>query len=101
MSYRRNCASANVSTVGVPQIYVAPWIRAKSYVDVDVEREFQAGSFDMTGYCNVQNFFNAKGQVYENSAVQGIHYPIPAEEDIMGRYFTIGIRLIRKPTLRA
>jgi hypothetical protein len=24
-------------------------------------------------------------------AVQGIHYPIPAEEDIMGRYFTLGI----------
>lgn len=83
---------SRVSTAGVSQIYVDPWIRAKNYVDVDVERDFEAGGFDMTGYFNVQNFFNAKGQVYENSAVQGIHYPIPAEEDIMGRYFTLGIR---------
>jgi hypothetical protein len=83
---------SRVSTYGVPQVYVDPWIRAKNYVDVDIEREFEAGGFDMIGYFNVQNFFNAKGQVYENSAVQGIHYPIPAEEDIMGRYFTIGIK---------
>jgi hypothetical protein len=73
---------------------VDPWIRAKNYVDVDLEREFQAGGFDVTGYFNIQNFFNAKGQVYENSAVQGIHYPIPSEEDIMGRYFTLGIRAL-------
>jgi hypothetical protein len=83
---------SKVTTAGVPQVYVDPWIRAKNYVDVDLERDFEAGGFDMTGYFNVQNFFNAKGQVYENSAVQGIHYPIPSEEDIMGRYFTIGIR---------
>ena len=83
---------SRVTTAGVPQIYVDPWIRAKNYVDIDIEREFEAGGFGMTGYFNVQNFFNAKGQVYENSAVQGIHYPIPAEEDIMGRYFTIGIK---------
>ncbi len=83
---------SKVSTAGVPQVYVDPWIRAKNYVDVDVDRQFQAGGFDMTGYFNIQNFFNAKGQVYENSAVQGIHYPIPSEEDIMGRYFTIGLR---------
>jgi outer membrane receptor protein involved in Fe transport len=83
---------SRVSTAGVSQIYVDPWIRAKNYVDVDIDRDFQAGGLDMTAYFNVQNFFNAKGQVYENSAVQGIHYPIPAEEDIMGRYFTVGIR---------
>jgi outer membrane receptor protein involved in Fe transport len=83
---------SKVSTAGVPQVYVDPWIRAKNYVDVDVEREFEAGGFDVTGYFNIQNFFNAKGQVYENSAVQGIHYPIPSEEDIMGRYFTLGVR---------
>jgi iron complex outermembrane receptor protein len=83
---------SKVTTAGVPQVYVDPWIRAKNYVDVDLERDFEAGGFGMTGYFNVQNFFNAKGQVYENSAVQGIHYPIPSEEDIMGRYFTIGIR---------
>ncbi|HEX4635731.1 MAG TPA: hypothetical protein VH189_06090, partial [Rhizomicrobium sp.] len=83
---------SKVTTAGVSQVYVNPWIRAKNYVDVNVERQFAAGGVDMAGYFNVQNFFNAKGQVYENSAVQGIHYPIPAEEDIMGRYFTLGIK---------
>lgn len=83
---------SRVTTAGVPQVYVDPWIRAKNYVDVDIERDFETGGFNTTAYFNVQNFFNAKGQVYENSAVQGIHYPIPAEEDIMGRYFTIGVK---------
>ena len=83
---------SRVSTAGVSQVYVDPWIRAKNYVDVNIDRDFQMGGADMTAYFNVLNFFNAKGQVYENSAVQGIHYPIPAEEDIMGRYFTLGIR---------
>jgi outer membrane cobalamin receptor len=83
---------SKVSTAGVPQVYVDPWIRARNYVDVNVERDFETGGFDVTGYFNVQNFFNAKGQVYENSAVQGIHYPVPAEQDIMGRYFTLGIK---------
>lgn len=84
---------SRVTTAGVSQVYVDPWIRAKNYVDIDIEREFDAGGFQMTGYFNVQNFFNAKGQVYENSAVQGIHYPIAAEEDIMGRYFTLGLKV--------
>ncbi len=83
---------SRVTTAGVPQVYVDPLIRAKNYVDIDIEREFEAGGVGLTGYFNVQNFFNAKGQVYENSAVQGIHYPIAAEEDIMGRYFTLGIK---------
>jgi len=83
---------SRVTTAGVPQVYVDPWIRARNYVDVNVDREFEALGYSMTGYFNVQNFFNAKGQVYENSAVQGIHYPIAAEQDIMGRYFTIGIK---------
>ena len=83
---------SRVTTAGVSQVYVDPWIRAKNYVDVNLERAFETGGVDVTGFFNVQNFFNAKGQVYENSAVQGIHYPIPAEEDIMGRYFTIGVR---------
>ena len=67
--------------------------RQETVADVDLEREFEAGGLDTTAYLNVQNFFNAKGQVYENSAVQGIHYPVPAEQDIMGRYFTLGIRV--------
>jgi outer membrane receptor protein involved in Fe transport len=83
---------SKVTTAGVPQVYVDPMIGAANYVDFDLERDFGALGYNMTGYFNIQNFFNYRGQVYENSAVQGIHYPIPSEEDIMGRYFTIGVR---------
>src|SRR3569833_2764244 len=83
---------SKVTTAGVPQVYVDPWLRAKNYVDVDLERDFETGGFDMTGYFNVQNFFNAKDQVKEKKTKQNNNKPIPSEEDIMGRYFTLGIR---------
>jgi outer membrane receptor protein involved in Fe transport len=83
---------SKVSTAAVSQVYVDPRIDPANYVDVDLERDFEVGGAALTGYFNIQNFFNYRGQVYENSAVQGIHYPIPAEEDIMGRYFTLGVR---------
>jgi outer membrane receptor protein involved in Fe transport len=83
---------SRVTTAGVPQVFVDPRIRTKNYVNTNIQRDFDVGGSIVTGYFNVQNAFNNKGQVYENSAVQGIHYPIPTEEDIMGRYFTLGVR---------
>lgn len=30
---------------------------------------------------------------YSTSAVQGILYPVSQDDDVMGRYFTIGVRV--------
>jgi len=49
-----------------------PRSRTKTYVDIAVEQEFEGSDFDVTGYFNIRNFLNTKGQVYENGAVQRI-----------------------------
>lgn len=85
-SYRR------ATTAAVQQVFAIPMIRAQNYININLQRDFEVGGYAMTGYFNIQNLLNNEGQVYENSSVQGIHYPIPAEQDIMGRYFTLGAR---------
>jgi iron complex outermembrane receptor protein len=77
----------------IAQVYTQPHVRSSNYLDVNLQRDFAAGGVDLTGYFNVQNVFNNKGQVYLNSAVQGIFYPVSPEDDIMGRYFTLGMRV--------
>jgi outer membrane receptor protein involved in Fe transport len=75
-----------------PQVYATPMIKSQNYINLNLQRDFDIGGYAMSGYFNVQNLLNNKGQVYENGSVQGIHYPIPAEQDIMGRYLTLGAR---------
>ena len=45
-----------------------------------------------TGYFTVQNLINAKSDIYTTSGSVGLAYPIPFGQDLIGRYFTIGIR---------
>ena len=77
----------------IPQNYADPRVSSASYLDVNIQKEFTIGGTKFTPYLNVQNVFNAKGEVYSNSAVQGIWYPVSQDDDVMGRYFTIGVRV--------
>jgi hypothetical protein len=40
----------------------------------------------------VQNLINAQADVYPQAGSVGLYYPVPAGEDVMGRYFTLGFR---------
>jgi outer membrane receptor protein involved in Fe transport len=77
----------------IPQNYVDPYASSANYLDINIQKDFQIGGTKVTPYINVQNLFNAKGEVYSTSAVQGIYYPVSQDDDIMGRYFTIGVRV--------
>jgi iron complex outermembrane recepter protein len=46
----------------------------------------------LTGYFTVQNLTNAQSDIYTTSGSVGLSYPIPFGQDLMGRYFTIGVR---------
>jgi hypothetical protein len=81
------------SSPSIPQVYANPNLSAANYVGIDVQRDFTAGGIDWSAYFNVRNIFNNKGVLDTNSAVQGITYPVAADNDIMGRYFTLGMRL--------
>lgn len=77
----------------IPGNYVDPYASSANYLDINIQKDFQIGGTKVTPYINVQNLFNAKGEVYSNSAVQGIYYPVSQDDDVMGRYFTIGVRV--------
>lgn len=81
------------SSPTIPEVYAAPRLASTNYVNLNVEREFEVNGIDYVPYLNVQNIFNNKGVLDTNTAVQGITYPVPADDDIMGRYFTLGVRL--------
>ena len=77
----------------IQQNYADPWVSSANYLDINIQKDFMIGGAKVTPYLNVQNLFNTQGEVYSNSAVQGIWYPVSQDDDIMGRYFTVGIRV--------
>ena len=48
----------------------------------------------VTGFLNVNNLFNNSGPITGGfSGSPGFLYPTPTYADIIGRYFTVGIRV--------
>ncbi|MDR3527416.1 MAG: TonB-dependent receptor [Rhizomicrobium sp.] len=84
--------STKTSNIAASQNWVTPHIRSVNYVDGTISRDFSAAGGDFTSYLSVQNVFNSRSAVYANSGSVSLYYPVTPEEDIMGRYFTIGIR---------
>jgi len=80
-------------------IYAQPYIRSQDYVDLNITRNFTVDSATYSAYITVQNLFNSLAPLdATTSGAPGIYYPVPGGQgggtgaDIMGRYFTIGIR---------
>lgn len=84
--------STKTNNVAASQNWVTPHIRSVNYVDATVERDFSAAGGDFTSYLSIQNLLNSRSAVYPNSGSVSLYYPVTPEEDIMGRYFTLGIR---------
>ncbi|HEY4077827.1 MAG TPA: TonB-dependent receptor [Rhizomicrobium sp.] len=80
-------------------IFAQPRIRSSDYVDINVERKFTIDDETYSAYVTVQNLFNSLAPLDPTtSGAPGIYYPVAsgqsggADADIMGRYFTIGVR---------
>ncbi|HWY62467.1 MAG TPA: TonB-dependent receptor [Rhizomicrobium sp.] len=72
--------------------WVQPYVHSFNDVDLNIERNFQAGGIDMTGYFVVQNLVNALPALVPSVTNIGLNYPVAPGQDITGRYFTIGVR---------
>ena len=79
-------------TTSLNQIYTQPHVHSVNYVDLNLERNFDIDGGQYAAYLTVQNATNAQSDVYTTSGSVGLTYPIPFGQDLMGRYFTIGIR---------
>jgi outer membrane receptor protein involved in Fe transport len=75
----------------VPQIF---------YTDLTVSYDFgldrQNSDPDVVGFLTIENFFDRQPDIYiaqTRTGAQGYTYPAPFDEDVVGRFFTAGIRL--------
>jgi outer membrane receptor protein involved in Fe transport len=81
---------SRVATNG--QVYQDPTVNAFNTLDLNVEYKFDWFGPKSSVYFTVQNVLNAKPEITPLGGSVGIEYPVPAGYDIMGRYFTVGLR---------
>jgi iron complex outermembrane receptor protein len=70
-----------------------PEIPAYSYTDVTLNYRAKVGSATLSPFITVENLFNKKPPIIgTGNSVPGLFYPTPANFDVVGRYFTAGVR---------
>jgi outer membrane receptor protein involved in Fe transport len=74
------------------EVWADPHVGSFNTVDANVERRFAVGGIDWSAYFTVQNAFNAKPDIVPSGGSVGLVYPVPSNQDIMGRYYTVGVR---------
>jgi iron complex outermembrane receptor protein len=77
-------------------VYNIPDVRPYYQTDLDLAYDFQAQSYPLTGFLAVSNLFNTQGGLYQvpnYTGSPGMNYPIGPGADLIGQYFTIGLRL--------
>ena len=76
-------------TLIVAQPESTPYIQT----DLNLSYDFMTAGTPLTGYLNINNFFNAHGGLYEaSSSNPGLIYPAAPFADEIGRYFSVGLR---------
>lgn len=75
-----------------PANYVDPTISAFNTLDLSIEGKIAVGGSTISPYMSIQNLFNAQPDILPASGSIGLNYPVPANTDIMGRYFTLGVK---------
>jgi len=71
------------------QVWVDPDVRPFNSADINVEYKVAK---ETTAYVTIQNVANAKPEIVPLAGSIGLTFPVPAGQDIMGRYYTVGVR---------
>jgi len=77
-------------------IFNVPEVRAYFQTDLDFSYDFASWGQNLSGFLNVSNLFNVQGGIYQVPAYTGspgLNYPVGPGADVIGRYFTLGLRL--------
>jgi iron complex outermembrane receptor protein len=64
--------------------------------DLNIGYDFTAYGTPMTGFVNISNLFDTQPGIFQvpsYTGSPGMNYPVVPYEDIIGRYFTLGLRL--------
>jgi iron complex outermembrane recepter protein len=74
------------------QIWEDPDVRAFNTLDVNIEHIVSAGNSRIALFLSVENVLNAQPDIFPASGSVGLNYPVAANQDIIGRYYTVGLR---------
>ena len=77
------------------QIFNIPDVAEYFQTDVTVSYDFDVEDVGTTAFLSINNLFNAKGGIYSTSGFTGspgLLYPQAPYADLVGRYFTVGVR---------
>jgi iron complex outermembrane receptor protein len=75
--------------------YAIPNIPAYYQTDVNISYDFAAWEVPFTGFVNVQNLLDQDPNVLQApgyTGSPGMNYPVVPYEDLIGRYYTVGVR---------
>lgn len=76
-----------------PIAYTIPDIDDYNYVDVSLDYRLKFMGGEVTAFANVQNLFDKGPPIVGGAAsAPGLTFWVPASYDIVGRYYTIGLR---------
>jgi iron complex outermembrane recepter protein len=70
-----------------------PMIPAYSYTDISISYRTEIDGHEVRPFLTIENLFNKQPPINGGDpSVPGLFYPTPAGFDVLGRYFTVGIR---------
>ena len=77
-------------------VYAIPNLPAWFQTDINVAHNFTLGGIPASVFLNVSNLFDAQPDVFQTPSFTGspgINYPVVPYEDLIGRSFTLGLKL--------
>ena len=76
-------------------VYGIPNLPSYFITDLNIAYDFDAWQVPFTGFVHVDNLFDKSPDVLQVSGYTGspgMNYPVAPYEDLIGRYFTVGVR---------
>ncbi|HVW74300.1 MAG TPA: TonB-dependent receptor [Rhizomicrobium sp.] len=87
-------SSANWQPSPAQNIYAMPKIPGYGLTDLNFTYGFTADDVPATAFVNISNLWNANGPLTGGwTGSPGLLYPVPTYADVIGRYFTVGVRV--------
>jgi outer membrane receptor protein involved in Fe transport len=74
------------------EFWADPFQDAYQTTDVNFQYDFDLAGSESQAFFTVENLFDTQPEVSPGSGSVGIGYPVPAGYNLMGRYFTVGLR---------
>ncbi|HEY4078688.1 MAG TPA: TonB-dependent receptor [Rhizomicrobium sp.] len=87
-------SSVNWQPSPAQNVYAMPKIPGYGTTDINLSYGFTADEVPAEAFLNVSNLWNANGPLTGGwTGSPGLLYPVPNYADVVGRYFTVGVRI--------